>query len=1504
MLRRVRSAPFPRRKLRSTRDGGRPAAARRRRLALLALLALAAPLVASGGQVRAADWPQWGGGAEQLGTAIGEEIVGPGNVTQLAREWDRGFAGAGATPGTPVVDGGLVFVNVDDLAPASISHRLYALDAATGTTAWSAPVSGQTTVPAGAAGRVFIGAWDFGATHATVYGFDASSGAVLWSTPLDGPVSTPTVADDGCVYVAGGSSLHVLDPNDGHKLWSAPLSQPPVAPFRSPFPPAVSDGIAYVWWSQAAGWPFSPASLTAIDVATHDRLWSKDLGSVGSFGAGGVAAVGGAVYASAQAGLSAFDGRTGTFLWGSVHGNAGQRAPVVDLDAGVVIAATQNGFVYAVDAFTGQPIWSKQQIGLRDTHPAGPVVANGVVYVSGNSSDIFASSARLVALDEDDGSVLWTAGGGGDRPAIAGGVLHRSSGNRLEALTLPHDDADLSVTTVRSHGSVGSLVYTLRVQNAGPTMAYDVWVDDTVPAGATLVAASASQGRCGPEPPRPPALEAPVAGATGTSLVWSPPASDGGSPVTGYRIYRGTESGGATLLATIGAVRSYTDTSNALGDDAYYQVAAVNAVGEGLRSNERHVPAPAAPFQPYEDKQAGSAFSLAAATGDVTGDGRNDAVVTTGAYDNPATDRHVLVFAQTPGGGLAAPVGYLAAGPGETPTSVAVGDITGDGRADVVVGVRGLGVKVFPQLPSGVLGEPTTTPTVDDALVRLGHLDVDGRLDVVAVGRATNTAAVLLNDGSGGLRAPVTYPVAQAESTDLEVADVTGDGLDDVVVSVAGFGPGVIVLPQLETGGLGKPDGYDVDAYSIGVGDLTSDGRVDVVVRSLNAVEVLAQTPAGTLAAPIGYPSYASFTAVEVADVDRDGRDDAVTFNGAPTAGVFLQQPSGQLGSEDRYPIPSDAHPILPHGLALGDVSGDGSPDIVFAASYHTLVVLRNNAQRTPPSTLPGAPVLDSATPGGGGVTLNWSPPGSTGGSALLGYRIHRRVSGGPKALLTVVGPVTSFVDTSVAPGMTYDYELTALNPLGEGPPSNGRSAVTPGPPATPSRVACALGQIGAGADVLVTVEVNAPSARTYTNRAVVSSTGDGDPSNDVSELTHADGPPVAGPPALVFVSERDGNAELYRSGASGAPASNVSRSPYDEFSGQWSPDGTKLVFDAVVAGNNDVYVMSRDGTNLKRLTHSIAVDENPSWSPDGTRIVFDSSRDAGFYEIWQMNADGSGVTRLTDSGIDLMPSYSPDGTAIAFVSGRDGDWEIYGMNADGSDQRSLSRHPDDDFSPPAWSPDGSRIAFASLRDGDWEIYSMAADGSSQTNLTHDPGADVDPAWSPDGSKIAFASDRAGQFGVYVSADGSSPTHVTEGQPGPNRDPAWAPTTLGAVAPSAPTDAAAVGGDGSAIVSFSAPASDGGSAILYYTVTASPGGQGANGAGSPIVVAGLENGTSYAFTVTATNAFGTSPPSWPSLPVVPSSHPRPHPDPPAASARPAVPGSVAPTAPRPKPPGG
>ena len=205
---------------------------------------------------------------------------------------------------------------------------------------------------------------------------------------------------------------------------------------------------------------------------------------------------------------------------------------------------------------------------------------------------------------------------------------------------------------------------------------------------------------------------------------------------------------------------------------------------------------------------------------------------------------------------------------------------------------------------------------------------------------------------------------------------------------------------------------------------------------------------------------------------------------------------------------------------------------------------------------------------------------------------------------------------------------------------------------------------------------------------------------------------------------------------------------------------------------NNEIYVMNADGGGQTRLTRD-AFAEDPTWSPDGTRIAFTRVDTA----IWVMNADGSEQTVLYRGSADDL-AWSPDGTKIAFASQRfaagEGK-EIYVINATGGGETRLTQNPAPDFDP-AWSPDGRKIAFTSERDGNSEIYVMNADGSGPTRLTQNGVGDDAPAWSPDGKKIAFDSERDGNWEIYVmNADGSGPTRLTQELGAADDFPAWSP---------------------------------------------------------------------------------------------------------------------------------
>ena len=110
-------------------------------------------------------------------------------------------------------------------------------------------------------------------------------------------------------------------------------------------------------------------------------------------------------------------------------------------------------------------------------------------------------------------------------------------------------------------------------------------------------------------------------------------------------------------------------------------------------------------------------------------------------------------------------------------------------------------------------------------------------------------------------------------------------------------------------------------------------------------------------------------------------------------------------------------------------------------------------------------------------------------------------------------------------------------------------------------------------------------------------------------------------------------------------------------------------------------------------LTNHPASDRNPAWSPDGSMIAFDTDRD-GDWNIYVMNADGTNVRRVTSSRFrDRAPSWSPAGTSLVFQSNRNGSLDLYSIEVNTGFVIQLTDIPDD-ATEPSVSPDGSNVAF------------------------------------------------------------------------------------------------------------------------------------------------------------------------------------------------------------------
>ncbi len=189
-----------------------------------------------------------------------------------------------------------------------------------------------------------------------------------------------------------------------------------------------------------------------------------------------------------------------------------------------------------------------------------------------------------------------------------------------------------------------------------------------------------------------------------------------------------------------------------------------------------------------------------------------------------------------------------------------------------------------------------------------------------------------------------------------------------------------------------------------------------------------------------------------------------------------------------------------------------------------------------------------------------------------------------------------------------------------------------------------------------------------------------------------------------------------------------------------------KIAFTSFRDGNPEVYVMNADGTGVVRITNNKAYDDQPALSPDGSLLVFVSDRD-GNHELYLAQANGKGSEkRLTDTSYsELDPSFSADGEWVIFTSMAEGDKDVWRLNVIGGELEKLVTADGDQFMARA-AADG---ALAYVEDGGDEEVFLLKDGR-ETNLSNSPGIDTMPSFSSDGGQVYFTSQRGGDYDLFV----------------------------------------------------------------------------------------------------------------------------------------------------------
>lgn len=331
------------------------------------------------------------------------------------------------------------------------------------------------------------------------------------------------------------------------------------------------------------------------------------------------------------------------------------------------------------------------------------------------------------------------------------------------------------------------------------------------------------------------------------------------------------------------------------------------------------------------------------AIGDVNGDGRNDVVLTTlGVLDSPFS-KCVFVYLQNAQGGLDTPqsVSYLPSDQTNA-SSLALADMNNDGRMDAIVG-HDYGISVLLAQPDGSLALTNQYPGYPSYVLAVSDVNLDGNTDVAAM-HDYEYLSVYLGDGHGEISGHNILDTLGVGG-DIEFGDFNGDGFNDLAISSRVTGDNRLAVHYHDTvSALGPavtvPVSGDSDANGLAAGDFNGDGRTDLVMSRqfpYSEASILLQDSLGQIAEGLPMSSYENAGPAVAGDLDGDGDDDLVIAHSGMQNIGVYFQTGAGLAPESLYPMPVFNH--FQNSVAIGDINSDGCRDLVALGFFDGLLL-------------------------------------------------------------------------------------------------------------------------------------------------------------------------------------------------------------------------------------------------------------------------------------------------------------------------------------------------------------------------------------------------------------------------------------------------------------------------------------------------------------------------------------------------------------------------------------